>query len=569
MGDGGKTSRPEPISEAPRDAHARPDALPSTPRDRSEWTGPGRFNQIRRERAEAGVRIQRALSGEQQEKGRAKIPQSGGAPLDGGYRSKMERQLGARLDGARVNTSAESARAAEQLGARAFTVGDDVHFGAGQYAPGTKEGDRLLAHELTHVVQGQLSGVQRKSEGDGSVGEHHAADAEHGAIGEHEGAEHEVSQPGDPAEKEADAVADRVAENMHSQQKEAGDGNKKDGAEHAMAGAEHSSGAGKKAGQEKAPQIGAKLRDPQRILRTKGAGGPSDQKGTPPATSSKPGAQQHGPAQQKQPGAGQQQAPAQKTGQQQAQQQGGTKGARVEAPVPGLYGSIDPLSTPKGWQIKDEWPKDRKTPHLISVITTVVDPQGKQGMVERAYDTDKKQFVMLNAFLIKPGEDKSTGVQSFIEHAEPTMIKGRGTPTQTFLTLRQMKLLEQHTSMKTADLTKVKMSTIQNIEAICQLEKFKREGMKPDQAVMQTESKKYAETTLVQAGKRIKSGKLVGGTTTPLAVLLQHYEDGKANRHDNFEKLLARYGIKRTDPVLWNYDIEFEVEEFSKGDPAK
>ena len=40
----------------------------------------------------------------------------------------------------------------------------DVHFAAGQYAPGTKEGDRLLAHELTHVVQGQKSGVQRKAE---------------------------------------------------------------------------------------------------------------------------------------------------------------------------------------------------------------------------------------------------------------------------------------------------------------------------------------------------------------------------------------------------------------------
>jgi hypothetical protein len=143
--------------------------------------------------------------------GAAAIPSGGGAPLGGGVQARMEKTLGADLSGVRVHTGGESAQAAESLGARAFTVGSDVHFGRGEFAPGSKEGDRLLAHELTHVVQGQKSGVQRKADAahadsDGGGGGEH---------GDHEAAGHEVSQPGDPAEQEADAMADHAADALH------------------------------------------------------------------------------------------------------------------------------------------------------------------------------------------------------------------------------------------------------------------------------------------------------------------------------------------------------------------
>ena len=139
--------------------------------------------------------------------GAATIPPGGGAPLGGGVQARMEKTLGADLSGVRVHTGGESAEAAESLGARAFTVSSDVHFGRGEFAPGSKEGDRLLAHELTHVVQGQKSGIQRKPA---------AADSDSGAEhGDHEAAGHEVSEPGDPAEQEADAMADHAAEKLH------------------------------------------------------------------------------------------------------------------------------------------------------------------------------------------------------------------------------------------------------------------------------------------------------------------------------------------------------------------
>lgn len=130
----------------------------------------------------------------------AKIPTGGGAALSNELRARMEPELGADLSAVKVHTGGQSAAAAETLGARAFTTGSDVHFGAGEFAPGTKEGDRLIAHELTHAVQAQKFGIQRKAD-DGEY-----ADGEH----------NEVSQPGDPAEQEADAVADNVTANLHS-----------------------------------------------------------------------------------------------------------------------------------------------------------------------------------------------------------------------------------------------------------------------------------------------------------------------------------------------------------------
>jgi hypothetical protein len=84
--------------------------------------------------------------------------------------------------GGRVHTEAAAPRA---LGARAFAIGDRVVFDEGQYDPQTAAGRRLLAHELTHVVQQQGRGV-------GSSG----------VWG--------VGAEGDPFEEEAERVAERV-----------------------------------------------------------------------------------------------------------------------------------------------------------------------------------------------------------------------------------------------------------------------------------------------------------------------------------------------------------------------
>jgi hypothetical protein len=86
--------------------------------------------------------------------------QSGGQRLDGSTRQFMESRFGADFGAVRVHHDAEAAGLSSSLGARAFTTGNHVFFGAGQYSPGTSEGRHLLAHELTHTIQ-QGAAVQR------------------------------------------------------------------------------------------------------------------------------------------------------------------------------------------------------------------------------------------------------------------------------------------------------------------------------------------------------------------------------------------------------------------------
>ena len=87
----------------------------------------------------------------------------GGQPLNDGIRAKMEQGFGADFSGVRVHTGGQADTLNRSLNARAFTVGNDVFFGKGQYNPGSSSGQQLLAHELTHTVQQGAAGVQRQT----------------------------------------------------------------------------------------------------------------------------------------------------------------------------------------------------------------------------------------------------------------------------------------------------------------------------------------------------------------------------------------------------------------------
>jgi hypothetical protein len=107
-----------------------------------------------------------------------------GRPLDGGTRERVSEKLGDPLADVRVHDDAAASDLARSVSARAFTTGTDVYFAEGEYRPGTSDGDRLLAHELTHVVQ------QRGAPTSGPL---------------------TVSEPGDALEAEAEASADDIA----------------------------------------------------------------------------------------------------------------------------------------------------------------------------------------------------------------------------------------------------------------------------------------------------------------------------------------------------------------------
>ncbi len=110
---------------------------------------------------------------------------SPGFPLDPATRAHMEPRFGHDFSGVRVHSGAAAEKSARDVNANAYTVGHNIVFGMGRFAPGTQEGRRLIAHELAHVVQ------QRGEQAGGQM-------------------QLAVSTPGDVGEREAEAAADAV-----------------------------------------------------------------------------------------------------------------------------------------------------------------------------------------------------------------------------------------------------------------------------------------------------------------------------------------------------------------------
>jgi len=111
------------------------------------------------------------------------VIRSGGEPLDPITRAFMESRFGYDFGQIRVHTDAKANHSAHTVNADAYTVGRDMVFGSGRYAPGSEGGRRLLAHELTHTIQqGELSGETSL----------------------------ELSRSDDPAEHEAEAASEAI-----------------------------------------------------------------------------------------------------------------------------------------------------------------------------------------------------------------------------------------------------------------------------------------------------------------------------------------------------------------------
>ncbi len=116
---------------------------PTSEEEEEDEKEPLQMKSISGKNAEASPDLQKRISG----------LQSRGQPLAESERAFLEPRFGYDFSRVRVHADDQAAEMAHSINARAFTVGQNVVFGAGQYQPRSSQGQRLLAHELTHVVQ--------------------------------------------------------------------------------------------------------------------------------------------------------------------------------------------------------------------------------------------------------------------------------------------------------------------------------------------------------------------------------------------------------------------------------
>ena len=116
------------------------------------------------------------------------VGSGGGQALDEQVRKPMEQHFGQDFGDVRIHTDSKASDSAKAVQAHAYTVGSDIVFQSGRYSPGSGDGQRMLAHELTHVVQ-QRSGPVDGTPTSGGI---------------------KVSDPSDRFEREAESTADRV-----------------------------------------------------------------------------------------------------------------------------------------------------------------------------------------------------------------------------------------------------------------------------------------------------------------------------------------------------------------------
>jgi hypothetical protein len=93
------------------------------------------------------------------------VLRSSGQSLDQSNRTSMESRFGHDFSHVRIHVDDRAAQSAQAVNALAYTVGRDIVFGGGQYTPASSQGQKLLAHELTHVIQQDVTSAAIQTAG--------------------------------------------------------------------------------------------------------------------------------------------------------------------------------------------------------------------------------------------------------------------------------------------------------------------------------------------------------------------------------------------------------------------
>ena len=176
----GRIAPPDPQPDTEREERSPIEQLASDVGNRAFASTLGRSPLARESEQGAGIMSDGTVHADVQST--IDATRGAGTGLDPSVAGRMAGSFGD-LSDVRVHTDDSADKLNRSVSARAFATGSDVYFAQGEYNPGSASGDRLIAHELAHVVQ------QRGASASGPLS---------------------VSQPGDAMEREADAAADQL-----------------------------------------------------------------------------------------------------------------------------------------------------------------------------------------------------------------------------------------------------------------------------------------------------------------------------------------------------------------------
>ena len=237
---------------------------------------------------------------------------------------------------------------------------------------------------------------------------------------------------------------------------------------------------------------------------------------------------------------------------QQGQGQEGQQGkGRITEPEPGLWDSIDPHAQVAGWTFTHLVDVDSTTGEVAVTTDVTQTSTGQTGSVTRSYDPMTHTLTMELADLdrIPSGE---RWVQTTPSMGESTTGNLRGTPLQAYVTMSQMKLIEDTLGSDVfAEPYNVHMSRITNAQTMLELAQLENDGVPMDVAIAQTHSLSYASTPIVQSGGQISDIRVVNGFEMSASVAAAAFRETPLNPAD--------YGLSRSDMVLADFDIDFKV----------
>ena len=167
------------------------------------------------------------------------------------------------------------------------------------------------------------------------------------------------------------------------------------------------------------------------------------------------------------------------------------------------------------------------------------------GWVIRAFHPGTKHFEFRDSYF-------DDDLPRWIVNKGTSLVKGKGTPTIAFMDMFAMKRLGvQYGELRTAIIC-----SVHDFESVLQLEwlQHKLSGKPLSELITHTRIYASRETPIIQSGHKIISAEVKGGRREKIDKILSLKEKYK------FRDLFNKYGIARTDDILWKFDINFQLE---------